>query len=106
MRTLLSLLLAALTLHAVSLERLVERSLSDHPNLQSLKERVAAADAAVARARNLDDPVLTFFVNDLRLDDPSDRSLEPMQTQGVRVTQKFPWLGRRDAKEALAKTWR
>jgi len=63
--------------------------------------RIAAADYAVERARNLDDPTIGMGINDIRLDRPADRSLERMQTHSITFSQKIPWFGKRGAKEAL-----
>ncbi|MCF6201590.1 MAG: TolC family protein [Hydrogenimonas sp.] len=66
--------------------------------------RIAAADYTIERAKNFDNPVLGLGINDIRLDEPANRSLERMQTQSVKFSQKIPWFGKRDTKEAIKKT--
>ncbi len=102
MRTFGLLLICFLSLDAMTLERFVDTSLSRHPSLLAIASRIAAADAAVRRAKNFDNPVLGLFVNDLPLNDLTDRRIEPMQTQGVTIAQKIPGFGKREAKEAVA----
>ncbi|WP_201352736.1 TolC family protein [Hydrogenimonas urashimensis] len=101
MRPLLFWLLFALFAEATTLRQLIDSALAKHPSLQAIEERIAASDYALKRAKNFDNPLLGLSVNNLRLDDFTNRSLEPMQTQAVTITQKFPWFGKRDAKEAI-----
>ncbi|BBG65339.1 heavy metal RND efflux outer membrane protein, CzcC family [Hydrogenimonas sp.] len=99
------LLLAALLLGAVNaatLPQLIESARTKQPTLQEIKLRIAAADYAISRAKNFDNPMLGIGVNDIRLDRPADRSLERMQTQYVTFSQKIPWFGKRDARRALS----
>ncbi len=103
MRSLSFLSLLVLALHAVSLPELIESARAKHPSLEAIKERIAAADDAMKRAKNFDNPTLGLGINDIRLDEPSNRSLERMQTQSVTLSQKIPWFGKRDAKEAIEK---
>ncbi len=96
-------MLLTLALNAATLPELIDGALTRHPSLEAIAQRVAAADVAVQRAKNFDNPNLRLFVNDLRFDDFTNRSLEPMQTQGVVLTQKIPAFGKREAREAVAK---
>ena len=86
---LLFLSLAAV-LWAEPVETLVKAALESHPSIEAIRLRISAADYAVGRARNLDNPSLTLAINDLRFDDFTNRSLEPMQTQSVAIAQKIP----------------
>jgi len=52
---------------------------------------------------NFVNPILDIFVNDIRLDHITDRSLEPMQTQAITLSQKIPWFGKIDAKDEIEK---
>ncbi len=103
MRILLLLPLLAAALQAVSLPELIESARAKHPTLEEIKYRIAAADYAIKRAKNLDNPVLGFGINDIRVDEPANRSLEPMQTHSVTFSQKIPRFGKLEAKEAVAK---
>lgn len=95
--------LLTLALSAETLPKLIDHALKRHPNLEAIAQRVAAADVAIQRAKNFDNPSLRLFVNDLRMGDFTDRSLEPMQTQGVSLSQKIPAFGKLEAREAVAK---
>ncbi len=103
MRSLLLLTLLAAALQAVSLPELIESARAKHPSLEAIRSRIAAADYAIDRAKHFDNPAVGLAINDIRLDDPADRSLERMQTQSITLSQKIPWFGKRDAKEAIRK---
>jgi len=57
-------------------------------------------DERIVSSRNWSNPELMLNVNDIRLDAPSNRALEPMQYQAVNYKQRFPWFGKMDAKES------
>ncbi len=101
MRTLLLAALFAAFVNAASIPQLIESARTKHPTLEAIKLRIAAADFAVERAKNFDDPMFGAGINDIRLDRPADRSLERMQTHSLTFSQKIPWFGKRGAKEAL-----
>ncbi|BCD62295.1 hypothetical protein NitYY0826_C1171 [Nitratiruptor sp. YY08-26] len=54
-------------------------------------------DIEYKKAKNWENPTLQFAVNDLRLDAPFLRDLEPMQTQQISITQKIPTLGKKSS---------
>ncbi len=93
--------LLAATLSAATLPQLIESARQKHPALAAIKLRIAAADYAIQRSKNFDDPVVSLGINDIRVDDPTNRSLERMQTNSLSFSQKIPWFGKRDAKEAI-----
>ncbi|WP_353662743.1 TolC family protein [Hydrogenimonas sp. SS33] len=95
------LMAGALFANAATLPQLIDAALSKHPSLEAVKARIAAADVAVKRAENFDNPVLGLSINDLRFDNFANRSLEPMQTQAVTISQKIPWFGKREAKKEI-----
>ncbi len=79
-----------LTLQAESLESLVEKAYANDPTLKMLHEEAALAEEEVGLSDIWENPMLKLGLGDIRLDDPADRSLEPMQTQFVAVSQKIP----------------
>ncbi|BDY13719.1 TolC family protein [Hydrogenimonas cancrithermarum] len=101
MRLWLLFIVFVASVQATTLQQLIDSALANHPSLDVAKSRIAAADYAVQRAKNFDNPVLGLSVNDLRLDDFTNRSLEPMQTQAVTLSQKIPWFGKRETKKAI-----
>lgn len=104
-RWLLTLLLA-MQLQATDVASLIEEALRAHPSLEAIKSRIAAAEFALQRAKNFDDPMLTLSINDIRLDKPTDRELEPMQYDLLMLAQKLPWFGKREAKRDIAQAKR
>ncbi len=101
MRIALLALMLIGSIQAATLPQLLESAVEKQPTLQEIRLRIAAADYAVGRAENFDDPMLGVGINDIRLDRPAKRNLERMQTQSVTFSQKIPWFGKRDAKKAL-----
>jgi len=103
MRYLLLSIVWVITLHAVTLNEVIETARKKHPSLEAIKARIAAADYAIARAKYFDNPTLSLSINDIRFDAITNRSLEPMQTETIALSQKIPWFGKREAKEAIEK---
>ena len=97
MRTLLSLLLFAALLQGDTLDNILEYSLNNHGSLKSIQERLSAIENEKSRSRNFSNPDISFTVNDIQFDNPSDRTLEPMQFSAVNIKQKIPYFGKRDA---------
>ena len=91
------LLLMPLCSGAVTLDAVIEKALSSHSSLQAIEERLNAEDYRISATRNFADPEIAFAVNDIQLDDITNRSLEPMQTTSITLKQKFPSFGKRDA---------
>ena len=97
------ILFGIMSLRAVSLDSLIEVALLNHPSLQAIKERIASADTTVLLSRKISNPKLAFGVNDIQLNDISNRSIERMQTSTITLEQKLPYFGKLDAKEDNAR---
>jgi len=97
------LILLPFCLGAVTLDAVIEKALKTHVSLQAIEERLNAEDYQISVTRNFANPEIAFSVNDIQLDDITDRSREPMQTTGVIVKQKFPYFGKRDAATAYSR---
>ncbi len=106
MRTLLILSILAAALQAATLPELIESARSKHPTLEAIKARIRAADYVIESSKNFDNPVFGLGISDIRVDNPMNRSLEPMQTNSVSFSQKIPWFGKTEAKYALARASR
>jgi len=93
----------AMSLDATSLDSLIEEALSNHPSLQVIQERIASTDKGILLSRKFSNPKLALSVNDIQLNDISNRSIERMQASVITLEQKFPYFGKRDAKEENAR---
>ena len=100
MRIIILVCYSLFSLHAQSIQSLITQSFQKHPSLTTIKHRLSAMDERIVSSRNWSNPELMLNVNDIRLDDPSNRGLEPMQYQDVNYKQRFPWFGKMDAKES------
>ncbi len=85
-------------IYAQSISQLIERSLDKHPSLQMIEHRLSAMNTQIEASQNFSNPDISFTINNIRFDDPSNRSLEPMQYEAVNFKQKFPWFGKLDAR--------
>ena len=101
MKTFLLIMSITGLLEAETISQLVAHALKKHPSLHAIQHRLSAMDEKVARSGHWNNPNLILNINDIRFDDPGNRSLEPMQTQGVTLKQCFPWFGKTAAREHL-----
>lgn len=86
-------------LQAQSINQLIEQSIEKHPSLQAIEHRLSAMNERIEASQNLSNPDISFTVNNIHFDDPSNRSIEPMQYEAVNFKQKFPWFGKLDARK-------
>ena len=100
MRIIFFSILIAVWVQAETLNQLIDKSLRHHRSLKAIELRLSAGDDYIARSRKLDNPNLSFTINDIQFQDITNRSLEPMQWQSIKVKQKFPWFGKLDARAA------
>ena len=94
----LLMMLLSLSMHAETLESIIENALASHTSLEVIQERLNAEDHQISASRNFYNPEIAFGVNDIQFDDLTDRSREPMQTASINIKQKIPSFGKRDAK--------
>ncbi|MBU0631552.1 TolC family protein [bacterium] len=97
MKTFIFLLGFVALLQAQTLDSIIEYSLGNHTSLKSMQERLSAIENQKSISRNFSNPDLSFTLNDIQFDNPSDRTLEPMQFSSVNIKQKIPYFGKRDA---------
>lgn len=88
-------------LQAQSIEQIIELSVKHHPSLQAIEHRLSAIDDLIAESQNFSNPDVSMTLNDIQFDDPSNRSLEPMQYTAVSIQQQFPWFGKRHARKSF-----
>jgi outer membrane protein TolC len=100
MRVIFFSILLTAWIQAETLNQLIDKSLRHHRSHEAIQLRLSAGDDYIAKSRKLDNPKLSFTINDIQFRDISNRSLEPMQWQGVKVKQTFPWFGKLDARAA------
>ena len=103
MRLLLYILMTFSLLQAESIKQLIDYSFKKHPSLQTIQHHLSAMDMRIEKSKNWSNPELILNVNDIRFDDPTNRSLEPMQYQAVNYKQRFPWFGKMDARESFTR---
>jgi len=101
MRIMLFILLAVGLVQAQSIHQLIDQSIKKHPSLKTIQHRLSAMDERIEVSQNFSNPDISLTINDIQFDNPSDRSLEPMQYNAINVLQKFPWFGKLDARKTF-----
>lgn len=101
MRIVLFILLAAGFIQAQSIHQLIDQSIKKHPSLQAIEHRLSAMDDRIEKSQNFSNPDLSITINDIQFDDPTNRSLEPMQYNAINFKQQFPWFGKLDARKTF-----
>jgi len=101
MRLIFFILLTVGALQAKSIQQLIDISIKNHPSLQIIKHRLSAMDNKIEVSQNFSNPDLSFTINDIQFDDPTNRGLEPMQYNAINIKQKFPWFGKLDARKTF-----
>lgn len=92
----LALSVIAVLSHAESVEALIRQALKNNPTLIGAQTRVEQSRYQKEISRNFDNPSLQLQVNDIQTRDITNRSLEPMQFEGISLQQKIPFAGKRD----------
>jgi len=86
-------------IYAQSIDQLIEISINKHPSLQTIEYRLSAMNDQIEASQNFSNPDISFTINNIPFDDPTNRSIEPMQYEAINFKQKFPWFGKLDARK-------
>ena len=87
--------------HAQSIQQLITVAIKNHPSLQTIEHRLSAMDDNIEKSQNFSNPDLSLTINDIQFENPTDRSLEPMQFTSINFKQQFPWFGKLDARKTF-----
>jgi outer membrane protein TolC len=101
MHLILFILLSIGVAHAQSIHQLITVAINNHPSLQTIEHRLSAMDDNIERSQNFSNPDLSLTINDIQFENPTDRSLEPMQFTSINFKQQFPWFGKLDARKTF-----
>jgi len=104
MRIVLFTILTLGLLQAQSINQLIKYSVTKHPSLQTIKHRLSQMDEQIAMSQNWKNPDLSLTINDIHLNDPLSRTLEPMQYQAINIKQSLPWFGKLAAKKTYVRS--
>ncbi len=99
------LLFFPLLLSGASLDFLINNAINKHTSLQVITHKLDALSDEEALTKNFANPEISLSVSDIQLNDPTNRTLEPMQFSAINFKQKIPYFGKRDAlkEKVLAK---
>ncbi|MCH9814605.1 MAG: TolC family protein [Epsilonproteobacteria bacterium] len=87
---------------AEDIDALIQKAYTHSYTLKAMQTRVEISDESVKNSDSWDNPVLSAGLTDLQLDDISDRSLEPMQTQFISLSQVVPLRGKKQIAKAIS----
>ena len=90
-------------LGAQTVESLIESALNKHNSLKLIEHKLSAMDDSLKLTQKFANPELTLSISDIQFDEPTNRSIEPMQYQAITFKQKIPYFGKRDAAESFLK---
>ena len=93
-------------LYAQTIHQLIDTSLTNHPSLQMIAYRLSSMPTQIQKSQKFSNPDLSMTINDIQFDDPTNRSLEPMQYSAINIKQKFPWFGKLDARKNVVEAKR
>ncbi len=102
-RILLSSSLAISLLSATTIDELVKNSFENNYDLKSLEKSINIANHQISLSKNWQNPILSFGLNDLWINDLSSRNKEAMQASFVGISQVIPTASKLDIKESIAK---
>ncbi len=100
MRAVFTCIFLISAVQAQSLQSIIEHTLEQHASLKSIEKRLSVLDDAITVSQAFTNPELSFGISDIQLNNPLERSLEPMQTTSISFKQKIPYFGKRDAAQA------
>ena len=95
------IIVSVVLIHAQSIHQLIDASIKNHPSIQTIEHRLSAMDERIEGSQNFTNPDLSFTINDIQFENPTDRGLEPMQYNAINVKQQFPWFGKLDARKTF-----
>ncbi len=98
----LILLSIALFCYGDNLNNTLIKAYENSPKIKKLQNKINYLSDDVKLSGLFDNPTLKLGINDILLNKPLDRNLEPMQTQYVAISQKFPINSKLTLKESIA----
>ncbi len=87
---------------AQDIETLIESAYKNNYNLKAMNKEVEISKQSTTISDEWDNPILSFGLSDLQLDDISDRKREAMQTQFVAFSQKIPLNNKKELSKEIA----
>lgn len=102
-KTLFITLVSASVAVSATLPELINNAISNNKDLKSLETAIEVADEQIKISKNWKNPVLSLGRNDIRMDEPNKRDLEPMQADFIGFSQIIPLGNKLEIQELIAK---
>ena len=87
---------------AENLAQLIDKALSDNPELKASDARWQMFRNRIVQARSFEDPMLMLKLQNGMVKDPFNFKMDPMTQKVIGITQELPFWGKRDLKAELA----
>lgn len=88
---------------AEDIDTLIQKAYDNSFALKAMQSDIQINRESVKSSASWDNPVLSAGLTDLRLDNISDRTLEPMQTQFIALSQSIPLRGKKGILKEISK---
>jgi outer membrane protein TolC len=98
----MALVFLPLSIFASDITSLVNSAYDKNPQIQLLKEKIKAKDFDIQNSTIDKNPMLSFGVTDINLNEPLKRDLEAMQTHYISVAQEFTDKDKQNSKKDIA----
>ena len=82
-------LFITVSLFAANIDDVIKNTLLTNPMLKKYENNIISKDYDIKNSDIYKNPVLTLGLNDISLDTPSERNLEPMQTNFISLSQEI-----------------
>jgi cobalt-zinc-cadmium efflux system outer membrane protein len=96
-------LLFLANLFATDIDMLISKAYENNPTLKKIESQIQASQYDIKNSDIYKNPVLSIGANDINIDDPSNRELEPMQTQYITIAQEITDTDKLEYKTKIAK---
>jgi len=89
-------------IYGESLQEIIKISMENNKYLQSLSKEVDIKNSEISLSQIWENPTIGFGANDIWFSNPSNRSLEAMQTQYITLSQVLPTNNKLDFKKKIS----
>jgi outer membrane protein, heavy metal efflux system len=89
-------------LSAVTIDELVKNTNENNYDLKSVNKSIEIANQQILLSKKWQNPILSFGLNDLWLNDLSSRNKEAMQASFIGISQVIPTGSKLEIKEKIA----
>jgi outer membrane protein TolC len=91
----------AISVYGSEVQTLIDTAYKNNPTLKKLELQIQSNEYNIKNSTLYKNPVFSIGMNDINIDEPSDRTLEPMQTQYISISQEITDSDKLEQKEQI-----